>query len=109
MGDLNGSSINGGCGCKQPSFNHPPAPVSKPPVRNAKDTTMTSTNVIEFAPILQRRREQQLDRATYVSRSIPWRNRYRDGIDGLSRRAWNSPGEVVPFVATGSRPHATVD
>jgi hypothetical protein len=70
---------------------------------------MTNTNVIEFAPILQRRREQQLDRATYVSRSIPWRSRYRDGIDGLSRRAWKSPGEVVPFVATGSRPHATVD
>jgi hypothetical protein len=74
-----------------------------------EDTTMTNTNVIEFAPILQRRREQQLDRATHVSRSTPWRSRYRDGIDGLSRRAWKSPGEVFPFVAAGSRPHGAAD
>ena len=69
---------------------------------------MTSTNIIEFAPVLQRRREQQIAHPAYLSRSAPWRNRYRDGIDGLlnPRKVRTSPCEVVPFVAIGSRPHA---
>ena len=69
---------------------------------------MTSTNIIEFAPVLQRRREEQIAHAAYLRRSAPWRNHYRDGIDGLlnTRKVRASPGEVVPFVAVGSRPDA---
>ena len=65
---------------------------------------MTSTNIIEFAPVLQRRLEQQIAHAAYLGRSAPWRTRYRDGIDGLlnPQKVRTSPGEVVPFVATGS-------
>jgi len=79
--------------------------------RRQKGDIMTSTNIIEFAPVLQRRMEQQIARAAYLSRSAPWRNRYRDGIDGLlnTQRVRTSLGVVVPFVATRSRPHAAVD
>jgi hypothetical protein len=61
--------------------------------------------------VLQRRKEQQIAHAAYLSRSAPWRNRYRDGIDGLlnTRKVRTSPAEVVPFVATGSRPRAAGD
>jgi hypothetical protein len=81
------------------------------PAERIEDETMTDTNVIEFAPVLQRRREQQIAHAIHASRSTPWRGRYRDGIDGLVsiRRMRALPGEVVPFVAAESRPHANAD
>ena len=76
--------------------------------RRQKGDIMTSANIIEFAPVLQRRMEQQIARAAYLSRSATWRSRYRDGIDGLlnTQTVRTSPSEVVPFVATGSRPSA---
>ena len=66
---------------------------------------MADTNVIEFAPALQRRRERQTDHAAYASRYGPWRSRYREGIDGLwtERQAWKSPGEVVQLATPRKR------
>ncbi|HET6160741.1 MAG TPA: hypothetical protein VFE34_20515 [Dongiaceae bacterium] len=68
---------------------------------------MSNFNVIELAPIRQRRTEQQFGQAARASQIAPWNNRYRDGIDGLVslRRLRTSTGEVVPFVRR-SRPHA---
>jgi hypothetical protein len=79
--------------------------------RGQKGDIMTSTNIIEFAPVLQRRKEQQITHAAHLGRSAPWHNRYRDGIDGLlnTRKVRTSSGEVVPFVATGSRQNAAGD
>lgn len=67
---------------------------------------MATTNVIDFVMVLQRQREQQNGHAAYAGHYDPWRNRYREGIDGLSstRQLWTSTGEVVPFVPTRSRP-----
>ena len=61
---------------------------------------MANTNVIAFAPALQRRRERQGGHAAYAGQDGPWPSRYRDGIDGLwsERRAWKSAGEVVRLV-----------
>ena len=79
--------------------------------RRQKGDIMTSTNIIEFAPVLQRRLEQQIAHAAYLGRSAPWRTRYRAGIDGLlnTQRVRTSSGKVVPFVATGTRPNAAED
>ena len=54
-----------------------------------------TTNIVEFAPALQRRRERS-EQAAGAGRHASWRSRYRDGIDGLviSRPA----GEVVELV-----------
>ena len=79
--------------------------------RRQKGDIMTSTNIIEFAPVLQSRIEQQIAHAASLGRSAPWRTRYRDGIDGLlnTQRVRTSSGKVVPFVATGTRPNAAGD
>lgn len=70
-----------------------------------EDRAMADTNVIEFAPALQSRRERQIDHAAYTSRYGPWHNRYREGIDGLwqERQAWKSPGEVTRLVTPRKR------
>lgn len=58
---------------------------------------MSNFNVIEFAPILQQRANQQISQAVKASRFVPWHNRYRDGIDGLvsTRRLRALPGKIV--------------
>lgn len=70
-----------------------------------EDRAMADTNVIEFAPALQRRRKRQTDHAAYTSRYGPWRSRYGEGIDGLwpERQAWKSPGEVTRLVTPRKR------
>ena len=58
---------------------------------------MASTNIIQFAPALQRRRERQSDRVIYANDYGSWDGHYAAGIDGL----WTEPqmiGSVVPFV-----------
>ena len=66
---------------------------------------MANTNVIQFAPALQRRRERQGDQAAYASHDGSWHGRYRDGIDGLwtGAHAWKEPAEVVQLVRPTSR------
>ena len=72
---------------------------------------MNSFNVIELASIRQRRTAQKVGQAALADRSTPWRNRYRDGIDGLvsMRRLRASEGEVVPFVPRGCHPPANTN
>ena len=57
---------------------------------------MASTNISQFAPALQRRRERQSDRAIFANDYGSWDGHYPTGIDGL----WTEPqviGSVVPF------------
>lgn len=54
-----------------------------------------TTNVVEFAPALQRRRERS-EQAAHAGHQGRWRSRYRDGIDGLWAR--KPMGEVVQLV-----------
>ena len=56
---------------------------------------MASTNVIPFAPALQRRRALQGNRAVLATGYGSWDDHYPTGIDGL----WSGPdtGIVIPF------------
>jgi hypothetical protein len=54
-----------------------------------------TTNIIELAPALLRRREGRQQAAQAV-RQAPWRSRYRDGIDGLVIR--RPTAEIVRLV-----------
>lgn len=60
---------------------------------------MVSSNIIQLALALQRRRERETDRAAYASSHASWRSRYPEGIDGLWRdlQARRSTAEVVRF------------
>ena len=51
---------------------------------------MIGSNVIQFAPALQHRREREIARAAHASSHVPWRSRYPEGIDGL----WREPREL---------------
>lgn len=62
---------------------------------------MTATNVFEFAPALQRRREQK-EQTARAGHQGTWRSRYRDGIDGLWARKPTSA--VVQLVIPRNRP-----
>jgi hypothetical protein len=58
---------------------------------------MARTNVIQFAPALQRRGARQGNRAGSATDYGSWDDHYPTGIDGL----WAAPemmGMVVPFL-----------
>ena len=57
---------------------------------------MTRSNVIQFAPALQRRQTRQSNPVWFPAHSGPWDRRYVTGIDGM----WAEPpamGMVIPF------------
>jgi hypothetical protein len=59
---------------------------------------MTSTNIIEFAPALQRRRERQGDSGAPADGRGSWDDHYPSGIDGLRTAEPQAMGVVIPLV-----------
>jgi hypothetical protein len=66
--------------------------------RLPRRTDMTSTNIIEFAPALQRRRERQGDSSAPADGRGSWDDHYPAGIDGLRTAEPQAMGVVIPLV-----------
>jgi hypothetical protein len=58
---------------------------------------MASTNVIQFAPALQRRRERQGDGGVSADGRDPWAGHHPAGVDGLWLGEPQATGTVIPF------------
>ena len=73
-----------------------------------EDKAMANTNVIDFERAAQHRQARRSGHAVHGNDRQSWRNRYRDGIDGLLAmpEAWMASAEILPFVTAANRPSA---
>lgn len=58
---------------------------------------MISTNVIQFAPALQRRRNRDMALLAIGNGGDSWLGRYPDGIDGLWVEGQEPIANILPF------------